>query len=77
MEAHLIHLEQALERLLLHELFAKREKFAFGLKQIQYLGHVIFEKRVSVDKDKITTILNWPLPKSVKGIRLLRVSRIL
>lgn len=29
-----------------------------------------FLKKECVDKDKIATILNWPLPKSVKRIRV-------
>lgn len=58
-----------MERLRLYELFAKKEKCSFGLKQIRYLGHAICEKGVAIGKDKITASLNWPLPKSVKGIR--------
>lgn len=66
----MVHIEQALHKLLLHELYSKKEKCCFGSQQIQHLGHVISREGVSVDKDTITTILNWPIPKSVKDIRV-------
>lgn len=55
---------------MLHELYAKKEKCCFGSQQIQHLGHVISREGINVDKDTITTILNWPIPKSVKDNRV-------
>ncbi|MCI25491.1 hypothetical protein A2U01_0046682, partial [Trifolium medium] len=36
---------------------------------IDYLGHIISGDGVAVDPDKVKCILEWPEPKSVKGVR--------
>ncbi|CAJ2651202.1 unnamed protein product [Trifolium pratense] len=41
----------------------------FGCEQIEYLGHIISGAGVSVDPDKVKCMLEWPEPKSVKGVR--------
>lgn len=39
--AHLIHLEEVLQLLRQHCLYAKRSKCSFGLNKVDYLGHTI------------------------------------
>lgn len=56
-------------KLLEHKLFARKEKCSFGLQEIHYLGHVISNKRVSMDKEKLLAVINWPIPKSVRSIQ--------
>ena len=48
-----------------HQLYAKFNKCEFYKDKIQYLGHVISEKGISVDLDKIKSIIDWPVPKDV------------
>lgn len=66
---HIKHLEATLKKLLQHELLAKREKCAFALNKIHYLGHIFSAEGVSMDREKIEAILDWPIPKTIKQIR--------
>ena len=54
----------------LHEagLYSKVEKCEFHRQTIAFLGFVIGENDVSMDADKISTIEDWPVPKSMKEI---------
>ena len=61
---HLHHLEDVLKILHDQSLFAKMSKCEFGLIELLYLGHIIFQDGVKVDMEKIRSILEWPLPKS-------------
>ncbi|XP_057986604.1 uncharacterized protein LOC131171153 [Hevea brasiliensis] len=57
-ETHLEHVQLALQLLRQHQFFIKLSKCAFGLKQIEYLGHVVSGDGVQVDKSKISAILD-------------------
>ena len=52
-----------------HQLYAKLTKCDFYRDRIQYLGHIISEEGISVDPEKIKSIINWPTPRSVMDIR--------
>ena len=67
-EEHQQHLRIVLQTLRDHQLYAKFEKCEFFKKEIQYLGHVIYEKGIAVDLQKIKEILEWPMPKDVTDI---------
>lgn len=45
-----------------HQLYAKRSKCLFVVKQIKYLGHVIFDKGVATDPSKTEVMLKWFVP---------------
>jgi len=66
---HLDHLEIALGVLRKHKLFAKRSKCSFGVKEVEYLGHVISLQGVSTDPSKIQVVREWPIPSTVKQLR--------
>ncbi|XP_027081018.1 uncharacterized protein [Coffea arabica] len=68
LEDHVQHLKTVLELLRDHQLYVKRSKYAFAQKQVDYLGHTITDKRVSMDDSKAHSILQWPVPKSVKKL---------
>lgn len=36
---------------------------------MEYLGHVILIEGVSVDPSKISSVIDWPVPKNMKGVR--------
>jgi len=43
------------------------KKCSFLKKEIKYLGHVVSEKGIFTDEEKISCVKNWPvLPKPTK-----------
>ena len=68
-EAHATHLRIVLQTLRDHQLFAKKEKCDFWMKEVKYLGHVVFQEGVSVDPAKVEAILQWERHKNVLEIR--------
>ncbi|KAG8495472.1 hypothetical protein CXB51_013116 [Gossypium anomalum] len=66
---HLEHLHEVLLILRTQQLFAKKTKCCFGTSQIEYLGHVLHDGMVFMDKSKIACISSWPVPSSVKELR--------
>ena len=47
----------------------RREKCTFGQEQVEYLGHIISVRGVAVNPAKVKSVLEWPRPKNVKGVR--------
>lgn len=68
-QEHIIHLRQVLNVLEKHSFVANRAKCKFGCLQVEYLGHIISGQGVAVDPEKIRCIVEWPVPKNVKGVR--------
>jgi hypothetical protein len=68
-EEHAEHLRIVLQRLREHKLYAKFSKCDFWLKEVQFLGHIISDKGISVDPSKIQDVLDWQAPTSVPEIR--------
>lgn len=68
-EDHEVHLENVLETLRGHHLYAKFSKCEFWLSKVKFLGHVISSEGISVDPSKIDSVLNWQRPTSVTEIR--------
>ncbi|MCH98750.1 RNA-directed DNA polymerase (Reverse transcriptase), partial [Trifolium medium] len=69
MSEHHAHLEQVLAVLLENSFVANQKKCKFGCEHVDYLGHIISGKGVAVDPDKVKCIIEWPIPKNVKGVR--------
>jgi hypothetical protein len=69
MTDHLLHLQIIFELLKEHQLVAKRSKCAFGISQVEYLGHVISKEGVAIDPKKIQAVRDWPEPQNVKQLR--------
>jgi hypothetical protein len=69
LEAHLHHLETTLLQLQKHQLFVKRSKCSFGVEQVEYLGHIISKEGVAADPTKISSMLDWPIPKTITGLQ--------
>ena len=67
--AHLQHLETELKVLQQHNLYAKLSKCSFGLQEINYLGHTVSGKGVTMDQEKVQAVLNWPYPINLKQLR--------
>jgi hypothetical protein len=69
MADHKKHVREVLRRLRENDLFCKPEKCEFHASQIEYLGYVIGQDGISMDKKKVQAILDWPIPKSVKQVQ--------
>lgn len=59
-EEHIEHVEWVLSKLREHQLYAALEKCEFGRTEISFLGHTLSAKGISVMKEKIEAIQNWP-----------------
>ncbi|MCH87789.1 RNA-directed DNA polymerase (Reverse transcriptase), partial [Trifolium medium] len=68
-EEHQDHLTQVMNVLLTNSFVANQAKCKFGCHQIDYLGHIISGAGVAVDPEKVQCIVNWPVPRTVKGVR--------
>ncbi|GAU12540.1 hypothetical protein TSUD_182540 [Trifolium subterraneum] len=66
---HLNHLDTVLKTLQDNDLFVKLSKCSFGVVEIEYLGHLVTGQGVSMDKDKVRAILEWPTPNNIKQLR--------
>jgi hypothetical protein len=53
-EDHTEHLRIVLTRLHEHQLYAK-----FWLREVPFLGHVLFDGGVMVDSTKVQEVLDW------------------
>jgi hypothetical protein len=69
MEEHCQHVQQILQTLRKHKLFAKLSKCTFGQQQIEYLGDIISAQGVSTDPTKIQAVQDCPVPKSITELR--------
>lgn len=69
LQGHVLHLTKVLSVMRQHQLYAKRTKCRFVYTEIDYLGHLISAHGVRADPDKITAMLEWPIPKNLKALR--------
>ena len=68
-ESHLVSLEKMFAALHAAGLTLKPSKIQFGQKEVNYLGHVISAKGISVSTDRTNAIHDLPTPKSIKDLR--------
>ena len=53
---HLRHIQQVLNTLRQHQLYANLEKCSFSMMRLQYLGYIVDEHGVHADPSKIQAI---------------------
>lgn len=68
-EQHEENLKQVLELLRKNRLFAKKSKCEIGVREVEYLGHMVSEGCVKPVHDKLEAIRKWPLPKTVTEVQ--------
>lgn len=68
-EEHIALVREVLSRLSRNRLLAKPEKCVFHEKSVSFLGYTISDLGVSIAKDKVETILQWPIPRSRKELK--------
>ncbi|WKA10600.1 hypothetical protein VitviT2T_028165 [Vitis vinifera] len=63
------NLEAVLNKCIEKDLVLNWEKCHFMVQQGIFLGHIISEKGIEVDKEKVELIVKLPSPTTVKGVR--------
>jgi len=61
--------EEVLRRLEEKNLFVKPEKCVWKVREVGFLGVIIGEDRVKMEKKKVQEVVEWPVPKSVKNMQ--------
>jgi len=61
--------KEVLKRLQFNDLYAKAEKCFFEQSNIKYLGIIISENKVQMDKEKLSGVLEWPVLTKVKQVQ--------
>lgn len=68
-EDHLKNLEEVFERLRGSGLQLSSKKCHLFQKEVRYLGHVVSNKGVAVDDQKIQSVKEWPIPANKHELR--------
>ena len=68
-EDHVQHVAKVLQLIKGKQLYAKPSKCFFGVKEVEYLGHIASHEGVKVDPNKIKAMMDWPIPKTLKNLR--------
>lgn len=68
-DEHQRHLCELLGLLRQHRLYAKLSKCSFFDREAKFLGHVVGEKGIRADPDKVAAVLNWPTPRNIGEMR--------
>ena len=61
--------EKVLRRLEENDLFVKPEKCVWKIKEVGFLGVIIREDGVRIEKEKVQEVIEWPVPRSVKDVQ--------
>jgi hypothetical protein len=68
-EDHVQHVDKVIQLLKEKKLYAKPSKCFFGVKEVEYLGHIISHEGVKVDPNKIKATMDWSIPKTLYNLR--------
>lgn len=67
--SHFDHLEVVLDTLAKGEFYLRRSKCLFARNHLQNLGHIVFEKEVASNPEKIQAMVAWPRPSTTTELR--------
>ncbi len=59
---------RVLTHLRANKLYGKISKCEFDCAKVEFLGYVVSNRGLAMDQKKVKTILEWPIPKSVKEV---------
>ena len=68
-EGHDEIVEEVLKRLEENDLFVKLEKYAWKVREVGFLGVIIGEDGVRMEKEKVQGVVEWPVPKNMKDMQ--------
>ena len=78
LENHTHHLRTVLETLRKKDLYVKLTNCEFWIGQVAFLGYVVSNEGVSVERQKIKGITKWPTPKNpTESDKFLRLGEVL
>ena len=69
-ELHREHVRKVLERLRQFQLYANLKKCVFSTTQVEFLGFIVSTAGVAMDQRRVTTITEWPTPKTFRDIQV-------
>ena len=52
-----------------NDLFVKPKKCTFHTTEVNFLGMIVGRDGIKMDQEKVKAILEWPEPKTIKGVR--------
>ena len=67
-EGHDEIVEEVLRRLEENNLFVKPEKCVWKVREMGFLGVIIGEDEVRMEKEKVQGVIEWSVPKNVKDV---------
>jgi len=68
-EGHDEIVEEVLRRLEENNLYVKPEKCAWKVQKVNFLEVVMGQGKIEIKEDKVTKVLNWSVPKTVRDVR--------
>jgi hypothetical protein len=69
-EEHQVHVRRVLQKLLDNGLYCNLDKCEFGVKEVTFLGYIISPTGISMEPERISTIAEWPVPRSILDIQV-------
>ncbi|KAL0368286.1 UNVERIFIED_CONTAM: Transposon Tf2-12 polyprotein [Sesamum calycinum] len=66
---HVKHLRAVFQKLREYELYAKKEKCEFCCEKITFLGHVISQGQIQMDRKKVQAVMDWGIPSKMADLR--------
>ena len=68
-ERHDEIVEEVLRRLEKNDLFVKPEKYVWKVREVGFLGVIIGDDGVRMEKEKVQGVIEWLVPRSVKDVQ--------
>jgi hypothetical protein len=68
-QEHILKLEKVFQRLKTYNLKLKPSKCHFLKTEIRYLGHIVSDRGVHTDPDKVSVVEKWPTPQNIKDVQ--------
>lgn len=68
-DEHEAHVTTVLKLLRDHKLYAKASKCEFHVTKVEFLGYVVGADGLTMDMDKVNSIIKWPVPRNVKAVQ--------
>jgi len=67
--AHKQHVEEVLQRLQSYRLYVSPLKCIFHKERMEFLEYILSPEGLQMDKKKVHTIKEWPVPRQVKDVQ--------